>query len=326
MDAVKAAADTAQQKYEEDLAALSGVQQENSDLKAKVTSLQAKLDQIAASDKRKQIPGSYRPDKTSAGVLSDVPRTKVTGNCTPTADGQVIENKWFTGAFIRKFSGVVVKNCQFDGGTFVDGKWYAVAQTLGAVAVPTKFYDCTFTSTVKSPWVASGLQGRDVELYRCDISGSVDGVGAQNGNVKVIACWIHDLPYFAQDIPGGHSNGTHNDGIQLHGNLANYEFVGNSIEMGKGTNAGIMVNADIGSVDNLTISKNWLISDQCASAINFGPGTFTKVTVTDNILSNKATWVVGVKGGNPILLRKGMSATVSGNKYLDGSAVATTSS
>jgi hypothetical protein len=68
----------------------------------------------------------------------------------------------------------------------------------------------------------NGIYGHHFTAYRCAITKTVDGIGIYNSNaqpvnVTVQGCWIGHCAWFNDDRPAvgdGHSDGTHNDGIQ----------------------------------------------------------------------------------------------------------------
>ena len=148
----------------------------------------------------------------------------------------------------------------------------------------------------------NGIHGKDYELYRCDISGWVDGIGMYDRNCIAKGNWVHGLTYWSWDP--SHSDGSHNDGIQVHGG-DNFEIVGNSLEGGYKINACIMVTQDTAPTSNLTIDQNWLTSAYTpvtsATAVglnvsNSGSGgggaAMTDVTITNNLFSNSSNFRV----------------------------------
>lgn len=272
--------------------------------------------------------GTYRPDANTTGIVGSVDALTVhSGNLTTTTAGQVIENLRITGKLTIKHANVTVRNCLLEGLTAgATSPSYSSITAYDALSPGTNVYDCTIRGEVDSVYSANGMQGRDINLYRCDISGLVDGVGAQRSNVGVYGCWIHDLRWFSWSPY--HSDGTHNDGIQLHGGGSNFTFRGNSIEVGyKGTSC-IIVTQDLGACSNVTIDKNWFIStwptrsEACATAVNIsqtGASTapMTGVSITDNRFSALTTWRVN----HAALIDRGTYdiATITGNVY-DGTS------
>jgi hypothetical protein len=240
--------------------------------------------------------GSYRPGSNTTGVLSVKALTVFVGDFTTSKDGQIIEHLDITGRLIIRHNGVTVRNCRVQGGQ-PTGSWFVTVDTTQSRVAPTRFYDCTFAASVKTVGSGSGIQGRDFELHRCDISGSVDGVGAQYSNVGIFGCWIHDLPYYPYDP--AHKDGSHNDCIQVHGGIG-FTINGNSLEAGTKGNAAIMVTQDAALTSKLSISNNWIIStDNCATGINISQGgkpAMASVSIMNNRFSPLVMWRVGHAG------------------------------
>lgn len=279
------------------------------------------------------IYGNYRPSTINTGVLNLATLDTHTGDFVTTYHGQLVENIDITGRTKIRHNGVVFRNCRFQGGLPNGEEGFCSVEAFQARTTPTRFYDCTFISNpATNPAIASlqnrnagnSIQGRDFELYRCDLSGANDGAGAQYGNVIIKGSLIHGLSWFADGWFG--NTPTHNDAIQVHGGNG-FTIVGNSIETGEDGaaqfhNAGIMATQDIGATSNLTIDKNWIYSlttGGCQVGINISQtGAVTTpyggtVQITNNRLSAIATW----KSGHAALIDRGTYdiATISGNVY-----------
>ena len=62
--------------------------------------------------------GTYRPDATTTGILSDrADLTVVVGNYQTTAANELHEGKWFQGKVTVKHPGCVFRNCLITGDT-----------------------------------------------------------------------------------------------------------------------------------------------------------------------------------------------------------------
>ena len=80
----------------------------------------------------------------------------------------------------------------------------------------------------------NGIYGHDFTASRCAIQRTVDGLGVYNRyssavNVRLMGSWIGRLSWYDKDgstRPGGHTDGSHNDGIQ-HGSGSNLRVTGN---------------------------------------------------------------------------------------------------
>lgn len=266
--------------------------------------------------------GTYRPDASTTGILSDRgDLTEVASNYTTLGPNEVIENKWFHGKLTIKHPNTIVRNCLFTADNAgPSSPSYASITAYDDVSSSTLVYDCTFESSTGTVYAKNGIQGRDISVFRCDISGYVDGIGLQGENGRVEGCWIHDLVWFAWDP--AQSDGSHNDGIQIH-NGTNHVVRGNSIEMGYETTSCVLVAQDGGvATSNVTIDRNWFIStwptkaSACAVGVNIsasGLGTaMTGMVLTDNQFS-----AYGLFSSNHSALITGttydLPPTVSGN-------------
>lgn len=131
------------------------------------------------------VAGTYVPGPFTTGVPATV-QLEYKGTFQTQRDNQVIMNVRFTGWVNVKHSGVIFINCWFDGGvpTAGDPSFNAV-KCYKPMSPSAKFYDCTFAASEESVAATSAIQGQDFEMYRCNISGFVDGIKPQNGNVKV---------------------------------------------------------------------------------------------------------------------------------------------
>jgi hypothetical protein len=239
--------------------------------------------------------GDYKPAASTTGVYSLAALTTHSGNLTTTSHGQNIENLDITGRLIFRHHGVTVRNCRIQGGTPDSGdNSFGSVEHYSAQSPVNNFYDCTIMTSVSTVYAQAGIQGRDFNLYRCNVYGTVDGVKPQYSNVGVYGCYIHDLPWYSFDP--GHGDGSHNDGIQVAGG-STFIFRGNLIECGYKQNAGMMINEDVGATSNLTIDKNWFTSVDPAAKVGInvsqaGASAMASVTITNNKFSPLSGWAV----------------------------------
>lgn len=134
-----------------------------------------------------------------------------------------------------------------------------------------------------------GVWGYGFHADRCDISHVVDGLGVHNSKApatfRLTGSWVHDLAWFDNDP--AHRDGSHSDGIQLHGLIGDIEVVGNSIEgwvsVGRGLDqrsdrhatSGFMAN--VPSLRSALFDGNWF--DGGAALLNFAYLTDDTATV-----------------------------------------------
>lgn len=255
------------------------------------------------------IPGTYTPGASTTGVPANVVLT-YKGAFTTSAPNQIIVGVRFTGKVVVKHANVVFINCWFEAGTPTPGDpSFNAVKCYDAVSPSTILIDCTIKASVENVNAKAGIQGRSFEMYRCDVSGFVDGVLAMYGNVKVWQCWIHDLPWY--EVDPVQVDGSHNDGIQCEGGGGNFDFSYNNIEMRPRSTSAIIVTQNLGVVTSLTIHRNWLrsihtvdtpINQRCGTGINLtqkGLGPMSNVAVTANLFSPLESWKANVTTGFP---------------------------
>lgn len=182
--------------------------------------------------------GTYEPTPDTTGTLTDEAvlldgshnYNASSVNSVTIPNGAVITSKVIYGDVV--FAGSATLNdCLLLGG--------AQAITSGNLGIlsctevrtgQAVLTDCTIRPR-KSSDGRDGALGMQFELYRCRITGGVDGVGIYNkygpvANVKVKGCLIDDRDYTFPDRD--HADGTHSDGIQIQGGT-NIEVIGNAI-------------------------------------------------------------------------------------------------
>ena len=254
------------------------------------------------------VPGDRMPTDKLTGIMTAYSALTVhEGDFTTKSTGQVVENLRITGGIRRRHAGVVFRNCWVEGGT-APTTAVSYASILGYGSYnppgdPMRFYDCTVRG-VPTVYAQNGFQGGNTEFYRCDIAGMTDALGFQGGNCKFIASWVHDLTWWANDP--WHSDGSHNDGCQIHGGTE-YDFIGSRFDMGyKGTSALLIkvATGGGGQIGNVNIDKCWIFQTHANPANGTGiainiidqGNTMSGISVTNNIFSPGPMWKVN--GGN----------------------------
>lgn len=167
------------------------------------------------------------PSAAWCGVYPGISRTAYTGPTTfvGTADVNnplLIESKDISSLLTWGGGYVKFLNCNFTSGgdaTFSVGQVTCRGNYLERVT----FERCTFRPDVPNYFV-DGLIGHHYTAYRCDVSRTVDGFGVYNqynrrADVYIQGNYVHEQCRFEYDgYPAtGHSDGSHNDGIQLQG-------------------------------------------------------------------------------------------------------------
>jgi hypothetical protein len=259
---------------------------------AQIATRITELEALLPADRENLVPRTYIPGETTTGAYGEL--KKQVGNLKTTHDGQIFEGLLLDACQITIEHSVIFKRCHIKGAT-PTAAGYAVVRCYKALAKPAQMIDCTIEA-VPHKWSAACVQGRDIELVRCNIFGAVDGVMATNSNVKIISPWIHGLHWAAD----GHFNNTptHNDLIQLEGG-SGHEIVGGRLDVGSKNNAGIMITQNVAPIVGALIDSNWFFSEETVKdnqppvAINMtssGKGAMTGVEIINNRFSNQNMW------------------------------------
>lgn len=274
--------------------------------------------------------GTYKPGPKTTGFRGNL---SYVGDLVTTSHDQVIENLYITGRLVIKHHNVTVRNCYISGSSASAAiPSYASITAFSAQSPGANIYDTTIRGDIATKHSGNGVQGQDFNLYRCNISGSIDGVGAQYSNVGIYGCWIHDLAWY---IDGWH-DGTpsHNDNVQIHGGT-NFTLVGNLIEAGYKGTAGVIITQDVGATSNVLIDSNWIRSvwtetpgnlraDACAVGLNISnsgatTAAMTNVVVSNNRFSALETWRINHAGliDNNTYNAMAAAGSLFGNVYED---------
>jgi hypothetical protein len=230
--------------------------------------------------------------------------------------------------------GVKFTRCLFKGITWAIGDRALLfvnpaKQTIGQPSATVE--DCTFDPVFPNVSI-DGFRGSNYTVRRCDISKTVDGavihgVGDNRadptaGNVVFEDNWVHDLTWYAND--GYHTDGSHNDGIQLVGG-SHVQIRRNFFDSPR--NACLMIQANLQPVADVIIENNRFIGG--AASINIydkrEPVGFSGIVIKNNSFAK--LWVPPVPGQEtpranyPILITVNTAAiaTVTGNVWADGS-------
>jgi len=185
------------------------------------------------------VPGSYRPDASTTGLIDPSVLQDVTGVSVfdDSATQKTIWNKRFLDRVEIKGSGFTFRNCLFAGPVTADltknGTESLGLQVTDNRAIGLVVKDSTFLPQTPSRY-SNNILGHDFSLYRVDSSGAVDGASPtgsaapnQQVDVAIYASYIHDLVKFTDP---GHSDGvSHSDGIQWAGGT-DLTLIGNRID------------------------------------------------------------------------------------------------
>lgn len=169
----------------------------------------------------------------NVGVYPNVVRTTYTGPTTITTDNTVISDKNITQYITIDAANVTFINCYFSAGGDLFAGGMVNCKTANCSNI--RFYRCTFIPSTMSDR-RDAVYGHDYTVERCHIERTVDGCAVANqyaaaANVRIIGNWIGNLAWYFDDRNGqgngGHTDGTHNDGVQIHSGTGTW-IVGNA--------------------------------------------------------------------------------------------------
>lgn len=211
--------------------------------------------------------GVTQPDAINTGPrITEASMTTVTGTITLNTP-QTYENRIVEGTIVITSSNVIVRNCIIrmpSSGTAIRGVFCA---TAGATNILIEYVRIEVPAGNRSYNQGYCIQGSGYTARRCDFSGTVDGLSIagvnQRASVTVEGCYIHDLPVYTAGSPGivhPTDTVTHNDGMQIEGNLSSVSIIGNSICTAR--TSCILVTQDNGTYDVAPhIEDNWFFID-----------------------------------------------------------------
>jgi hypothetical protein len=285
-----------------------------------------------------QTIGSYQPSASTTGVPAGTalkPYNTTGADLVITQDGTVLSGLDIYGDIKVRAKNVTIQNSRLHGGKAIPKSNTGVVDANSAAVVNLVVQDSTIIPDSPS-YYRDGIVGHDYTARRNHIQGSNDGLGIFNrpggpvaANVTAEGNYIHGLTYFSNDP--AHSDGTHNDGIQVQGG-ENIRLVGNNVVANstpgagsapnpRGTHAGtgIILQQNVAKLANVVVDKNWV--DDGQTSINIDNGKYSNITVTlsgNKLGRNQFDFGNGSK--YPVRIISRAASTVSGlatNRWAD---------
>lgn len=239
-----------------------------------------------------------KPTASTTGVPAGTALTRYTGPTTITVDGTVIDSKAIYSDLKIAARNVIIRNSYVHCGTGNP------SSNTGCIdANSGNVYNLLVERTTIIPdspsYYRDGIVGHEFTARKNHISRTNDGIGIFNkpggsvlANVTVDGNYIHDLTHWNYDP--AHSDGTHNDGIQIQGgqNIAirNNNIVGSVVAgdglgtYGKHGGSALIVGQNVSPVANLVVEKNWFDDGQNSVCINHGSRASISLTLQGNFL------------------------------------------
>ena len=241
--------------------------------------------------------GSYRPSETTTGVPAGTvlkPFNPAGAELVITQDGTVLDGLEIYGDVKVRARDVTIRNSRLHGGPGIPASNTGIIDATGDGVVNLVVEDNTIIPDRPS-YYRDGIVGHDYTARRNHIQGTNDGLGIFNrpggppgANVTAEGNYIHSLTFWSNDP--AHSDGTHNDGIQVQGG-ENIRIAGNTIvasaRPGRGSGPsprgphagiGIMLQQNVARLGNVVVERNWV--DDGQTSINIDHGKYATITVT----------------------------------------------
>lgn len=253
--------------------------------------------QPVAADRSGLVPGTYQPSAETTGVPAGTvltPYNTSGADLVITQDGTVLDGLEIFGDIKVRAANVTIKNSRLHGGTHIPGGNTGIIDANSSAVSNLVVQDNTIIPDRPS-YYRDGIVGHDYTARRNHIQRTNDGLGIFNrpggpaaANVTAEANYIHSLTYWSSDP--AHSDGTHNDGIQVQGGenirLAGNNVVANAV-LGEGSGPnprgdhagiGIMLQQNVAKLANVVVESNWV--DDGQTSINIANGKYANITVT----------------------------------------------
>lgn len=286
--------------------------------------------------------GTYQPSAATSGVAAGTalkPHNTSGADLVISQDGTVLDGLEIYGDIKVRAKNVTIKNSKLHGGKGIPGSNTGVVDANSAAVANLVIQDNTIIPDSPS-YYRDGIVGHDYTAKRNHIQGTNDGLGIFNrpggpatANVTAEGNYIHSLTYWSNDP--AHSNGTHNDGIQVQGG-ENIRIAGNTVVAnsnpgpGSGPNPrgnhagiGIMLQQNVAKLANVVVEKNWV--DDGQTSINIDNGKYANITVTvagNNLGRNQFDFGSGSK--YPVRIISRAASTTPGletNRWADNLAL-----
>lgn len=239
---------------------------------------------------------SGKPNASNTGVPAGTTLSNYTGPLTITTDGTVIDGKAVYGDLRIQARNVTIRNSYLHCGSDVP------AGNTGCVdANSAKVFNLTVENTTINPdrpsYYRDGIVGHEFTARRNHITRTNDGLGIFNrpggpaqANVTAEGNYIHDLTHWNYDP--AHSDGSHNDGIQIQGG-ENIVIRGNNVvgsvvagdglgQFGSHGGAALLAQQNVAKLANVVIENNWFDDAQNSVCIQHGKYSSVVVTLQNN--------------------------------------------
>jgi len=198
---------------------------------------------------RWEIPEGYPTPETTGPDPDTVFGPPELDPAASLADGEIIENRDFRNVLTIYHNNVTVRNCKIRNR--IINCIYILAGTTG-----THIHDCSIDGVGRRNVPMDGIRigGTEVLIERCDIFRIENGTSCFGHpfptNVTIRDCCIHHM----RSGPGV----PHYDGLEFDGGQTTVRLTHNSILNENVDTSAIMINSELGAVDDFIIEDNFL--------------------------------------------------------------------
>jgi len=228
---------------------------------------------------------SAQPGPTNTGVPAGTQLTVHYGDMNITTPGTVISGLDIHGSVTISAPNVVLKNSIVRGGTTLPTHGHCIVEDNGKGNGLNFLIEDTELAPTNVNYYQNDICGGNFTALRINSHSGVDTMDIAGNNVTLKDSWLHDTTHFAYSPE--HSNGTHNDGIEI--------TVGSNINITHnvirgGGNSAIQITQDQGVTTGLTIANNWFDGGSCSLHIDDKPlSSMTHIAVTGSIFTPNST-------------------------------------
>ncbi|HAP89274.1 MAG TPA: hypothetical protein DCR15_05690 [Arthrobacter bacterium] len=257
------------------------------------------------------VPGTFRPSASNTGIPVGTVLGSLGVPSKPfviTVDGTVIDGMNIYGDVKVQAKNVTIKNSYLHGGNYIPSGNSGVVDANSNLVYGLRLLNNYIHPDVPS-YYRDGVVGHEYYAARNHVWGTNDGFGVFNkaglsslANVTIEGNYVHDTIYFRNDP--AHSDGTHNDGVQVQGgeNIRIYAntivdsgitgpFGGDPNKPGApaphGHGCSVILQNNTGTaLKNVVVDSNWIDDGLASTCIK--PG---EVTVSNNrYMRNQWHW------------------------------------
>lgn len=210
--------------------------------------------------------GITQPTTSNTGYLGDEDDLTADSGIKYLASDTVYENKLLSGRIVCQGHDITIRNCVIEMQSSASTINAIVSWVSGNTGILIQNVTIRCAEENRSYFIGAGIHGSGFTAERVKISGTTDGIMLAGVNQRsygyVYGCHISDMPHYDYD-GGAHVDGSHNDAIQIEGNMTDVIVRGNTL--GTGYTSCVIVTQNLGSYDaGPWFDSNWFEIDDAS--------------------------------------------------------------